>query len=342
MALTRRQFGLSAIALGSIAACGSSMAQPVEKLRIAYANGVPSSDTTFIFAAKQLGFFKEQGLDVEIQTTAGTVAAAGLVASGAMDLAIGGLEPVPGYVAKGVPMKAVYVHTYSSIFSVGFLKGSSVQTLEGLKGAKIGVFSLGSGSIPVLEYLLRTVGLTLKDVKLIPIGFGPAALAAIGNNAVDALAFHDLGFAGFQASGIELTVYESPKLKGYPGQGVLGLDNVLRDRKKAVEGFLRGLTKGLVYSVRNPAGATKAFGEYSPEAAKNPALEEKLWRERLKIVPLPPEAHGQWGYMEDRYFDTLVDVLVTGGVIKEKIPAAKLYTTAFLKAANDVDVSNLR
>ncbi len=48
--------------------------QKLEKLQLAYSVPVSGSDTAFLFAGQQLGFFKEQGIDLEIQTTQGTVA----------------------------------------------------------------------------------------------------------------------------------------------------------------------------------------------------------------------------------------------------------------------------
>ncbi|MFI4986005.1 MAG: ABC transporter substrate-binding protein [Alphaproteobacteria bacterium] len=300
------------------------------------------SDSTFLFAGKQLGFFKEQGIDLEIQTTPGTVAAAGLIASGALDIALGGLEALPGYVLQGVAMKAVYLYSYRPIFMLGFLSGSKVQKVADLKGARIGVISLGSGSIPVLEYILREAGLTLKDTTPVPLGLGPATLAAVKNGEVDALMYHDTAMANFATNGIVLTIYADPKLeKGYAGQGIYVLEKTLQERRPAVEKFLRGLTKSLVYASKDPAGATKAFGQLYPEIAKNPALEEKLWRERRKISQPPPEAHGEWGYMDKLAWENLLDVLSVGGILKAKPPAEKLYTTELLKSANEVDTSNL-
>ncbi len=316
--------------------------QKLEKLILAYSSTVPGSDSTFLFAGKQLGFFKEQGVDLDIQTTGGTVGASGFIASGVMEVALGGLEAMPGYVLQGVPMRAVYVYANRPIFSLGFLKGSKVQKVSDLKGARVGVLGPASGSVPVLQYTLKEAGLGLGDVTLVPLGMGPATMAAIKKGEVDVITYHDSAFVNFIAQGLEVTLYSSPKLQqGYAGQGIYALEKTLNARKPVVEGFLRGLTKSLVYAMKNPQGATRAFGLLHPEAAKNPGLEEAMWRERMKICVLPPEAKGQWGYTDRTAWDNMLDVLVIGGVIKDRPPVDKLYTTAFLKAANEVDTSKL-
>jgi NitT/TauT family transport system substrate-binding protein len=328
---------LATVAVGA----GTGRAQKLDKLLLAYASPVPGSDSTFLFAGKQLGFFKEQGVDLEIQTTPGTVAASGFIASGAMDVALGGLEALPGYVLQNVPMKAVYVYANRPLFSIGFLKGSKVQKVADLKGTRIGVLSAGSGSIPVLQYMLKEAGLAMSDVTMVPLGLGPAAVAAIKKGEVDAVTYHDTAFPIFAASGAEFTqIYASPKLQqGYAGQGIYGLDRTLTGKRAAVEGFLRGLTKSLAYASKDPAGATRAFGLLHPEAAKNPKLEESAWRERMKIIPVA--APGQWGAIDRAAWENLLDVLLLGGLIKDKPPVDKLYTTDFLKAANQVDLTKL-
>lgn len=321
---------------------GLAHAQKLETVRLAYSSTAPGSDSAFLFAGKQLGFFKDQGIDLDIQSTGGTVASAGFIASGAMDIALGGLEAMPGYVEKGVPMKAIYVYSYRPIFKLGFLKGSKIQSVADLKGAKVGVISLSSGSIPVFEYILREAGMSLKDVELIPIGLGPSALAAIKNKAVDTLMFHDTAYTGFAANGVEYTLYSSPRLdKGYVGQGIYTLEKTLKERPKVVAGFLRALTMSLVYATNNPAGAIKAFGEMVPEVAKNPKLEEALWRERMTISEPPPQANGIWGYMDADSWKNFLDVLMLGKLITKQPPPENLYTSEFLKEANAIDRSKL-
>jgi NitT/TauT family transport system substrate-binding protein len=328
---------LATVAVGA----GTGGAQKLEKLLLAYSSPVPGSDSTFLFAGKQLGFFKEQGVDVEIQTTPGAVAAAGFIASGAMDVALGALEAVPGYVLQNVPMKTVYLYANRPIFSVGFLKGSKVQKIADMKGAKVGVVSLGSGSIPVLQYMLKEAGLAMTDVTLVPLGLGTAAVAAIKKGEVEVVTYHDTAFPIFAANGVEFTqLFVSPKLQqGYAGQGIYGLEKTLTSKRATVEGFLRGLTKSLAYATKDPVGATRAFGLLQPEAAKNPKLEEAAWRERMKVIPIA--AAGAWGAMDRLAWENLLDVLLLAGVIKDKPPLEKLYTTDFLKAANQVDLTKL-
>ncbi len=322
--------------------CASTLvvAQSHGKVRLAYASVAPGSDSTFLFAGQQLGFFKEQGIDLEIQISGGAVAATGFVASGAADIGLGAMEAVPGYVLKGVPLRAIYLYSYRPIFKLAFIKGSKVQRVQDLKGAKVGLLSAGSASALVLQYLMKEAGLSAKDAELVPLGVGAAAVNAVKNGQADVLMYHDTFYPILEANGIALSYYTSPALeRGFAGQAIYALDKTLTERKPAVEAFLRGLTKSLEYATKHPAEATKAFAQLHPEIGKNLALEERAWRERVKIT-FP--VNGQWGFMDDTPWSNLLEVLSVGGMIKEKPPVSKLYTTEFLKAANSVDLSKVR
>src|SRR5256885_14206351 len=107
------RFALASVVLIAASFAGPALAQQHGNIRLAYASVAPGSDSTFLFAGQQLGFFKEQGIDLEIQISGGAVAATGFVASGAADLGLGSMEAFPGFVLKGVPIKAVYLYSYA-------------------------------------------------------------------------------------------------------------------------------------------------------------------------------------------------------------------------------------
>jgi NitT/TauT family transport system substrate-binding protein len=326
---------------GTIAATSwvPAPAQEAQKLKLAYASVSPGSDSTFLFAGKQLEFFKEQGVDLEIQNAGGAVGATSLVASGASDLAIGAVEAMPGQVLRGAPMKAIYMYSDRPIFRLAFIKGSKVQDVQALKGAHVGLLSPASSSAILLQFILSKAGMRIEDVTLVPLGVGPAAVVAVKAGQADALIYHDTFYPFLERNGVELTYYNSPALdRPFAGQGIFGLETYFQSKPQLATAFLRGLTKSLAYATRDPAGATRAFAQLHPEIGKNLVLEEAAWRERVKITH---SIKGVWGQMDDQIWENLLDVLLTGGVIKQKPPIDKLYTNEFVTAANKVDLKKM-
>jgi ABC-type nitrate/sulfonate/bicarbonate transport system substrate-binding protein len=244
-----------------------------------------------------------------------------------------------------VPVCAIYLYGNKTMFNLGFFQGDKIQKPEQLKGARIGILSLASGSVNVLKFILKEVGLSERDVTLIPIGSGQSALAAMKNHEIDALMYHDTGFVNFEANGIKFNMYKSPKLDaGYAGVGVWALEDRYKKDRDLFVRFLRGYTKSLAYAVKDPAGATAAFGKLHPEVAKNPKLEEAMWRERMKLMPtVGPGGVKGWGYIRNEKvaWDNLFEVQLLAGLIKSKPPIDKLFTPELLDDVNKVDLSKL-
>jgi NitT/TauT family transport system substrate-binding protein len=327
---------IAAAAIMTALAMSPATAQELQKLKLAYASVAPGSDSTFLFAGKQLGFFKDQGIDLDIQNSGGAVGATSLVASGASDLALGAVEAMPGQIMRGAPMKAIYMYSYRPIFRLAFIKGSKVQDVKALKGARVGLLSAASSSAIVLQFILEKSGLRTEDVTLVPLGVGPAAVAAVKAGQADALIYHDTFYPFLERNGVELTYYESPTLdRPFAGQGIFGLETSYKAKPQLTTSFLRGLTKSLAYSTRDPAGATLAFAKLHPEIGKSLALEEAAWRERVKITYA---INGVWGQMDDQIWANLLEVLLAGAVIKQAPPIGQLYSREFVAAANQVDL----
>lgn len=305
-----------------------------EKITLAIAARVPGADSAFLYAGAQRGFFKDEGVDVEFVFTDGTVAAAGMVAAGQADLALGGLEAVVSHVVAGTDLVTVYQYAYSPIFNVGFI-APEVGSVADLEGRDVGVISLASGAVPMLQYMLSRENLTLDDVNLVPIGMGPAALQAMSTGTVDAIAWYDSAMPLIAASGVSAREYIPQELLGeYPGQGLYGLRDHLQKRREAVTAFLRGLTRSIIAGLEDPEGTIAAYSEYVPEAKARPEAELAGWIRRASIMKLPEAAKGVYGYSQASYWNNLIDVLNEGGVVNGRPPVQNLFTTEFLEAAN--------
>ena len=333
---------LISVTLSLFSLACSAQAQKLEPLRMVYSSNTPGSDSTFLFAGKQLGFFKDEGIDLQIDLAAGNTAAMAVLAAGRADVSIGGPEPIVNYASKGVGMKSIYVYAHQTIWGLGFLKSSKIQKITDLKGARVGVLSLGSGAVPALQYSLREAGMKLDDVKMVPIGTGASAVVAVKSGEVDALMFYDTAWPMFAQNGIEVNLYEIPKLQtNYPGNVFVARDDTIQEKRALIQRFVRAAHKSLIYSTRNPTGATKAFSQEYPEVIKNLPLEEVIWKQRAKILVLPESAKGVWGSSNDAGWEKAVDMMFLAGLITTKPAVSKLYTNEFLKEANAMDLSKL-
>jgi NitT/TauT family transport system substrate-binding protein len=151
-----------AIALGAAA-----VAAPVsaETLKLA----IPQKgawDTSFSVYGDRQGFFKEQGIDLDITYTEGGATTETAVVSGSVDLAVatGTLGIVSAYV-KGAPVRIIAAESTGAADLYYYAKGGTgIKSIKDLNGKTIGFSAPGSSSNLALLTLLKENGVTAKPI----------------------------------------------------------------------------------------------------------------------------------------------------------------------------------
>ena len=137
--------------------------------------------------AERRGFFKAQGLDVEIQDFAGGAKSLQALIGGSVDAVAGAYEHTIRMQAKGQDIRAVIeLGRYPGIV-VALRKDIPYTSPKDFKGLKIGVTAPGSSTNLLMNFVLAKAGLTPQDVSFIGIGSAASAVAAMRNGGIDAL-----------------------------------------------------------------------------------------------------------------------------------------------------------
>ena len=143
----------------------SSDLQALEKFSVA-GWSKPISEITNLLAEPDKGFFKAEGIKlVYVPGTGGGSAIANML-SGVADIAF--TDPASFYQAldRGEKLIAIYNIYPQNVFNIVSLKSQNIKRPSDLKGKKIGVYSLSSGTRQNLQVLLHQVGLSEKDVTI--------------------------------------------------------------------------------------------------------------------------------------------------------------------------------
>jgi ABC-type nitrate/sulfonate/bicarbonate transport system substrate-binding protein len=165
------------VGLIAAAACGSTTpaatpqagASPAKCASKKISIAVPVSPPNVVhippYVAQDLGYFKDENLEVELPRFEGGVGAFRSVASGSVDMAGTSSEPAIQAVAQGAEVKAIY--TYAPNVDVSFVVGPSIQKLADLKGKKIGIQEPGGFTDVMSKIVLRKAGLAPSDVTFV-------------------------------------------------------------------------------------------------------------------------------------------------------------------------------
>lgn len=137
--------------------------------------------------AERKGFFKTQGLDVEIQDFAGGAKSLQALVGGSVDAVAGAYEHTIRMQAKDQDIRAIVeLGRYPGIV-VAVRKGASWSSPADFKGMKVGVTAPGSSTNILMNVVLAQGGLTPQDVSFIGVGSAASAVAAMRNGGIDAL-----------------------------------------------------------------------------------------------------------------------------------------------------------
>jgi NitT/TauT family transport system substrate-binding protein len=153
--------------------------------------------------AERLGYFKDEGLEVEISDFDGGSKALQAVVGGSADVVAGAWENTIDQQPKGLRLQGfVLLGRYPAI-SVGIAKAkaASYQSPKDLKGMKIGVTAPGSSTNRVILHLLAKDGLKGDDVAIIGVGTSSGAIAAMRSGSLDAMSNVDPIMTMLESSG---------------------------------------------------------------------------------------------------------------------------------------------
>ncbi len=208
--MTRPLFRLVAAFLVAVVAAPLASAAP-EKPEIKLAVGGRATLYYLPLAlAERLGYFRDEGLEVEVNDFPGGAKALQALIGGSADVVSGGYEHTIQMQAKGQKLQAFVLQGHAAL-ALGLVKGK-FATYAGprdLKGRKIGVTAPGSSTHMLLNHLLATAQLKPEDVSAIGVGTGATAVGAARAGSIDALANVEPAIVMLERSGDLKIVHET-------------------------------------------------------------------------------------------------------------------------------------
>lgn len=150
-------------------AVGFQSADAQTKRKIVF--GVPVTPPNVVhlppYIAKEMGFFSELNIDVELVTfEGGTQTLRGSVAGG---LDITGTSSDPAIIAAARGAGTKVLGTYSHKLSQSMLVQGDIKSCKELKGRKIGIQEVGAFNEVMSRAVMASCGLTPKDVEYVPV-----------------------------------------------------------------------------------------------------------------------------------------------------------------------------
>src|SRR5580765_4929153 len=210
-------------------------------------------------AAKEKGYYTEEGLDVNLVVMRDTLGISALIGGNADFASMSGA----GFTAilGGMPLRFVFSSFFRPMFWL-YAK-PEFQDIKALKGKRIGVTGLGSGPDNLLRETLKRNGMEGgRDVTILALGLPSTVATALRNGTVDAGTISPpFNFVVKDAGFRELVSYLKEDFVELQGS-ILTHEKILQSDPALIEKFVRGTVKGLRYARENKAGTIPLLLRY--------------------------------------------------------------------------------
>jgi NitT/TauT family transport system substrate-binding protein len=137
---------------------------------------------------EQLGYFKDEGLDVELLSQPAGVDAENELLAGAVQAVVGFYDHTIDLQTKGKDTKAIVVfgQVPGEVEMVSTKAADTLKSMADVKGKTLGVTGLGSSTSFLTQYLASVHGLTSSQYTMLPVGADASFMAAIKQSRIDA------------------------------------------------------------------------------------------------------------------------------------------------------------
>ncbi|GGG28555.1 ABC transporter substrate-binding protein [Chelatococcus composti] len=328
------------IAAAALMAVAGSAAQAADLEKPKLTLGVGGKPLLYylpLTIAERKGFFKEEGLDVEINDFGGGAKSLQALVGGSVDVVTGAYEHTIRMQAKGQNIRAVIElgRFPGIVLAVKKEKENAIRSPADLKGAKVGVTAPGSSTNFFVNYLIAKAGGNPKDAAYIGVGGGAGAVAAMKKGEIDAISNLDPVISKLEADGDVVILADSRTEQGTkeifggsnPAAVVYLKQDFIEKNPKTVQAIVNAFYKTLKWL---ETASTADIVATVPEAYY---LGDKELYERA--VAASRETYSRTGIIPESGMKSALDMLVQFDeeLAKANIDLSKTFTDTFVKKA---------
>ncbi len=276
---TTKMYALLAAVAAIVALDAPARAQTPEKFQFRL-NWTLYGEHAPFFVARDKGFYKEEGLDVEILEGSGSTTVAQLVANMTNPIAYVDAATMMRGVGAGMPIKAVGVTLQQSPMSFIYRADAPRPTkIDEIKGSRIAI-TAGDASLAIFTAFMGKLGMKVEDVKLITVANPQSKEQAVLSKQADALLgyFMDQGPRMQLQTGVKMGWTRLYDMAGITtlSSAIIANNDWLKDAKnqEQLRRFLRASQRGWQYTFDNRDEAAEIFMKHAPAFNKEISLLE--------------------------------------------------------------------
>lgn len=287
---------------------------------------VPNTNHTGMYAALNLGYYEEEGLDVEIIEPADNTTTT-LIATGKGDFGISFQEDVTYALSAEDPLPIKAIATIIQHNTSGFAsyKGKNILSPKDFEDKTYAGWGAPSEEA-VIEAVMKADGADYSSVNItVSDGSGYNLL----KDKVDFMwffwAWDGIGaeHAGIPINYIELKELD-PRLDYYTPV-IITNNTLIEERPEVAEKFLKATQMGYEFCIESPTEAAEILYSHTEEYDLKMLVKSQEYLAEKFIDDAP-----FWGVMDDEVWNRYTEFMLENGLIQKSISASDCYTNEFL------------
>ena len=289
---------------------------------------IPDVQFAPFYVAKEKGYFREEGLEVEFKQGFETDVLK-LLATGALNFGAAGGDEMMVARSQGVPL--VYVASWYQKYPVSIvaLEKAQITKVEDLKGRTIGVPGRFGATYTGLLALLDSAGLQESDVQLREVGFNQ--VQAITQGQVEAV----VGYTNnepvqLRALGQSITTINVFDRVNLVSNGLITDEKTQRDDPELVRAVTRAFLRGVQDTIANPDEAVTLSIPTIPGSAEKRDQLRAVLDATLPLMESEQTKANGLGYCDPAAWTASRDLLRKLGILGSDIALDQTYTNGFL------------
>ena len=294
-------------------------------------NWVPGGDHCFYYVAKEKGFYKQKGLEVNIERGQGSGDTVKRVELNTVDVGLADTGTLVVARSKGAKVKVIGMIYSKSPNGIKTWKGSGITKPKDLEGRKVGV-PPGDAQRVLWPALSAANGIDMNKVTLINIQ--PAAKAqSLAAKQVDAVFDWVVGNQGYWEAGLDkerLVLIPWAKWGVNPyGNALMASEKTIKERPDMLNRFMDATMQGWKWAIENPEKANEIFIQSNPEVPLLAAL-GRFANDIQDLVDVPMNQKHRLGWIDKGRMEETVNVLNKYFQVERPVSAKEVYTVEFL------------
>jgi NitT/TauT family transport system substrate-binding protein len=278
------------------------------------------------------GWFKQNGLDPQVEDGNGSVTTVQLVGSGRFDVGHASLAPMMIARDKGLAVRAIANFARKNDIGLLVPRGGNIKGIKDLVGKKM-VFTAGSLEAPFLDAFLSSGGVKREQVELLNVEAAAKIPTYAANRADGVFSTVPFVLPAVEASRPSDAILFSDHGLQFPSFGLISSDDKIKERGAVIRRFASVVSGAWEYILAGGEDeAVKAIIAQRPQAKLNPQVLRGQIDSLKSFFPTPASKGMPMGVMAEADWAAGIKTMASVNLIKSA-PSAEFYTNDLLDQA---------